>query len=142
MKTIILAGGSGTRLWPLSRKRFPKQFIKFMSYENSIFQETFKRSLMVSKIEDIYVVTNKKYKFLVMGEIEELGYDFEEDHILVEPEGKNTLPAICYGLKVACSTGNEIVAVFPSDHVIGKSEEFIEIIKKSEALARKRIITF
>jgi mannose-1-phosphate guanylyltransferase/mannose-6-phosphate isomerase len=74
MKTIILAGGSGTRLWPLSRERYPKQFIKLQGKEESLFQETFKRSLLLSNIDDIYVVTNEKYKFLVMGAVEELGY--------------------------------------------------------------------
>ena len=90
MKTIILAGGSGTRLWPLSRERYPKQFIKLQGKEESLFQETFKRSLLLSNIDDIYVVTNEKYKFLVMGAVEELGYTYNEENILVEPEAKNT----------------------------------------------------
>src|SRR6056297_2447290 len=98
MKTIILAGGSGTRLWPLSRERYPKQFIKFQGKKESLFQETFKRSMLLSDIEDIYVVTNEKYRFLVMGAVEELGYSYKEENILVEPEAKNTLPAICAGL--------------------------------------------
>ena len=91
MKTIILAGGSGTRLWPLSRERYPKQFIKLQGKEESLFQDTFKRSLLLSNIDDIYVVTNDKYKFLVMGAVEELGHTFNEENILVEPEAKNTL---------------------------------------------------
>ena len=62
MKIIILAGGSGTRLWPLSRERYPKQFIKLQGKKESLFQETFKRSLLLSNIDDILVVTNEKYK--------------------------------------------------------------------------------
>ncbi|MFB5311961.1 mannose-1-phosphate guanylyltransferase/mannose-6-phosphate isomerase [Enterococcus gallinarum] len=142
MKTIILAGGSGTRLWPLSRERYPKQFIKLQGKEESLFQETFKRSLLLSNIDNIYVVTNEKYKFLVMGAVEELGYTYNEENILVEPEAKNTLPAIYAGLNEIVKKGHDSVVVFPSDHTIAKSEEFAVIIKESEALTRDSIITF
>ena len=98
MKVIILAGGSGTRLWPLSRDRYPKQFIKLKGDQPSLFQETFTRSLLIADIDDIYVVTNEKYKFLVMGAVEEMGYDYKESNILSEPEAKNTLPAIYAGV--------------------------------------------
>ncbi|HBA02507.1 MAG TPA: mannose-1-phosphate guanylyltransferase/mannose-6-phosphate isomerase, partial [Clostridium sp.] len=74
MKVIILAGGSGSRLWPLSRDRYPKQFIKLQGDSSSLFQDTFKRSLLLVNLDEIYVVTNEKYKFLVMGAVEELGY--------------------------------------------------------------------
>jgi len=93
MKVLILAGGIGTRLWPLSRDRFPKQFIKFHDKEHSLFQETFKRSLLLADLDDIYIVTNRLYQFLVRADVEELGYQYQEDHILTEPEVKNTLPA-------------------------------------------------
>lgn len=142
MKTIILAGGSGTRLWPLSRERYPKQFIKLQGKEESLFQETFKRSLLLSNIDDIYVVTNEKYKFLVMGAVEELGYTYNEDNILVEPEAKNTLPAIYAGVNEIIKKGHDSVVVFPSDHMIVKSEEFATIIKESETLTKDSIITF
>jgi len=142
MKTIILAGGSGTRLWPLSRERYPKQFIKLQGKEDSLFQETFKRSLLLSNIDDIYVVTNEKYKFLVMGAVEELGYTYNEENILVEPEAKNTLPAIYAGVYEIIKKGHDSVVVFPSDHIIAKSEGFSAIIKESEALTKDSIITF
>jgi mannose-1-phosphate guanylyltransferase/mannose-6-phosphate isomerase len=142
MKTIILAGGSGTRLWPLSRDRYPKQFIKLQGKEESLFQETFKRSLLLSNINDIYVVTNEKHKFLVMGAIEELGCSYNEENILVEPEAKNTLPAIYAGVNEIIKKGHDSVVVFPSDHMISKSEEFATIIKESEALTKDSIITF
>lgn len=142
MKTIILAGGSGTRLWPLSRERYPKQFIKLQGKEESLFQETFKRSLLLSNIDDIYVVTNEKYKFLVMGAVEELGYSYNEDNILVEPEAKNTLPAIYAGVNEIIKKGADSVVVFPSDHTIAKEEEFAAIIKESVALTTDSIITF
>ena len=142
MKTIILAGGSGTRLWPLSRDRYPKQFIKIQGNEESLFQEAFKRSLLLSSIDDIYVVTNEKYKFLVMGAIDEIGYNYKEENILVEPEAKNTLPAIYAGVNEIIKKGNDSIVVFPSDHMIANGEEFAAIIKKSEALTKDSIITF
>jgi mannose-1-phosphate guanylyltransferase/mannose-6-phosphate isomerase len=142
MKTIILAGGSGTRLWPLSRERYPKQFIKLQGKKESLFQETFKRSMLLSDIDEIFVVTNEKYKFLVMGAVEELGYLYNEENILVEPEAKNTLPAIYAGVNEIIKKGHDSVVVFPSDHTIAKGEEFVAIIKESEALTNDSIITF
>ncbi len=142
MKTIILAGGSGTRLWPLSRERYPKQFIKLQGKEESLFQETFKRSLLLSNIDDIYVVTNEKYKFLVMGAVEELDYTYNEENILVEPDAKNTLPAIYAGVNEIVKNGHDSVVVFPSDHIIAKNEDFAAIIKESEPLTKDSVITF
>ncbi|QXE19795.1 mannose-1-phosphate guanylyltransferase/mannose-6-phosphate isomerase [Clostridium sp. 001] len=142
MKVIILAGGSGTRLWPLSRGRYPKQFIKLQGNKPSLFQETFKRSLLLADLDDIYVVTNEKYKFLVMGEVEELDYKYNESNIIVEPEVKNTLPAIYAGVYEIAKKGNDTVVVFPSDHMIIKGKEFANIIKSSEPLTKDSIITF
>lgn len=142
MKVIILAGGSGTRLWPLSRDRYPKQFIKLQMDKPSLFQDTFKRSLLLAALDDIYVVTNEKYKFLVVGAIEELGYEYNESNIIVEPEAKNTLPAIYAGVYEISRHGNDSVIVFPSDHMILKDQEFVRIIKDSEVLTNDSIITF
>lgn len=142
MKVIILAGGSGTRLWPLSRDRYPKQFIKLQGDKLSLFQETFKRSLLLADLNDIYVVTNEKYKFLVLGAIEELDYQYSESNILIEPEAKNTLPAIYAGVHEIAKKGNDSVVVFPSDHVILKEQKFVDSIRDSEALTRDSIITF
>jgi len=64
MKTLILAGGSGTRLWPLSRRYYPKQFIKLFDGK-SLFQKTVERSLLMSNPEDVFVITNKKHRFMV-----------------------------------------------------------------------------
>jgi mannose-1-phosphate guanylyltransferase/mannose-6-phosphate isomerase len=142
MKAVILAGGSGTRLWPLSRGSYPKQFIKFQEKKKSLFQETFERSALLTDIKNIYIVTNQKYKFLVMGSIEELGYKYDEENILVEPEAKNTLPAIYAGVHEIIKHGHETVIVFPSDHVIEKNLEFIQLIKNSEALTKDSLVTF
>ncbi|ETI69203.1 mannose-1-phosphate guanylyltransferase/mannose-6-phosphate isomerase [Neobacillus vireti] len=142
MKVIILAGGSGTRLWPLSRNRYPKQFIKLQGKKESLFQETFKRSLLLANADDIFVVTNEKYKFLVMGSVEELGYKYNENNILIEPNAMNTLPAICAGVHVIKSISSDTVVVFPSDHMIAKNNDFAELINASEVLTRDSLITF
>ena len=142
MKVIILAGGNGTRLWPLSRGSYPKQFIKLQDDKPSLFQQTFKRSLLLSCLNDIYIVTNKKYKFLVVGEIKELGYEYDESNIIIEPEAKNTLPAIYASVHEITKKGTDSVVVFPSDHMILKEKEFCDIIKDSEILTKDSIITF
>lgn len=142
MKAIILAGGSGTRLWPLSRNNYPKQFLKLKKMDKSIFQLSFERCLKLAGLSEIFIVTNINYKFLVLGQIEELGYNFNESQILVEPTGKNTLPAIYYGVKEIQKQGDDIAAVFPSDHLIDDEEKFVKIIKQGEQLAGEYIITY
>ncbi len=142
MKAVILAGGSGTRLWPLSRSNYPKQFLKLKSMDKSIFQLSFERCLKLTGLSQIYIVTNINYKFLVLGQIEELGYKFNEELILVEPSGKNTLPAICYAVKEIKKQGNDIAVVLPSDHLIAEDEKFIQTIMKGEQMAGEYIITF
>ena len=78
VKTIILAGGVGSRLWPLSRTYFPKQFVKMKGMEHSMFQRTYQRALLLGEPNDIYIVTNKDYQFLISGQIKELGIEADE----------------------------------------------------------------
>ena len=154
MKSIILAGGSGTRLWPLSREYYPKQFLRLKlrkpsvfesswKFKKSLFQKTFERTLgLTDDISDIYVITNEKHKFIVLGQIEELGYEFNENNILIEPVGRNTLPAIYYGVKEIKNHGDDVVGVFPSDQLIDDEEEFTSTVKKGEIIADNYIVTF
>lgn len=142
MKIIVMAGGSGTRLWPLSRTNFPKQFLKLYDMEKSIFQLTIERCLKICDLKDIYIVTNKDYKFLITGQIEELGYNIPEENILLEPQSKNTLPAIYNGVKTIQEKGNDVVAVFASDHLIGNPDVFADYIRSGIALSNQYLVTF
>ncbi len=139
MKSIILAGGSGTRLWPLSREKYPKQFLKFG--DMSLFQSTVDRCLEISKGNDILVVTNDAQKFLVIGQIKELGVCIPEENVLIEPSGKNTLPAICLGMKeIEKRYGASTVGIFPSDHILEKTA--MKTIADAELLSNEYLITF
>lgn len=144
MKILILAGGCGSRLWPLSRGRYPKQYIKLQGKTYSLFQETYKRSLMLTTYEDIYIVTNEKYKFITIGAIEELGLPYLEENIIIEPMAKNTLPAIYAGVFSILKKNyhNDHVLVLPSDHNILEDQSFVETIESSFDLSMKHLITF
>lgn len=139
MKTLILAGGSGTRLWPLSREFLPKQFIKLLD-DKSLFQKTVERSLIFSSPEDITVVANKNHKFLVYSQIEELKVDIPKENILLEPKSKNTLPAVYYAIKHADING--IVAVLPSDHVVEVDESYKRAFSDAANLAKDYLVIF
>lgn len=142
MKIIILAGGSGTRLWPLSRGRRPKQFIEFRKGMPSLFQQTLLRSLLLAGLGDIYVVTQEKYRLFIDDAVEELGYERGVVNIVIEPEAKSTLPAIYAGVAEIRKSGDDIVAVFPSDHLLASEEDFARNVRASAALASQALITF
>ncbi len=142
MKTVILAGGKGTRLWPLSREEFPKQFLKIFN-DKSLLQETLERALLFSKPDEVYIVTNEKYRFMVIQHIRELNVDIPDDNVILEPLAKNTLPAIFYGVKTILeNSGNDIVAVLPSDHLIKVNDSYIEAFKVARELAEEYLVTF
>jgi len=142
MKMIIMAGGSGTRLWPLSRTYYPKQFLKLSGMDKSIFQSTIERCLLMGEIKDLFLVTGKDYIHLVQGQIEELGYVLPAENILLEPEAKNTLPAILFAVQKIRETNDDICAVFASDHVIAQPQILADTILKSIPLANKNLVTF
>jgi len=139
MKSIILAGGVGTRLWPLSREYYPKQFIHLDGH--SLFQKTYERAIRLSDPDGIFVVTNEIHQYLVRDQIEEIGYTISDDHLLAEPEGKNTLPAIAWAMqRIRTIFSSATAVVFSSDHLLGKSA--LDQILAAEPLAGKNLVTF
>lgn len=128
---IILAGGSGTRLWPLSREKYPKQFLKLNS-EISLFQQTINR-ISNSDFLDPIIITNEDYRFIVAQQIKELK---KKCHIILEPFGKNTSAAICVAaLHSVKLYGEQInLLVLSSDHYFENFEEVLIKSKKAESL--------
>jgi mannose-1-phosphate guanylyltransferase/mannose-6-phosphate isomerase len=147
MKVVILAGGSGTRLFPLSRKNFPKQFLKLRG-ELSLFQETVERALkLVENPQNLIISTNKEYFFHLKNQLKALNFQNDTIQLITEPLSRNTAPAIALVAKYLIEKLNtpleERVLVIPSDHIIKPVEKFIEPVKNAESLAQKGfIVTF
>ncbi len=142
MKSLILAGGSGTRLFPLSREHYPKQFIKLFNGE-SLFQKTVKRQLLLSAATDITIITNRDHQFLIRDQLAEIGCDCP---VLTEPVGKNTLPAIYYGVKMYAESGadttDDRIAVVSSDHLIEPDDAFRAAFQSAARLADRHLVVF
>ena len=142
---IILAGGSGSRLWPVSRKSFPKQFLNLLDDEYTMLQKTFKRIENLDNISRPIVVCNEEHRFIVGHQMKEI--DIEPLEILLEPEGRNTTPAITIAalkaLDIYKDTNIEpILLVLSSDHQIEDINKFHSSINNSieEALKGNLII--
>ncbi len=136
MHSIILCGGSGTRLWPLSRKNFPKQFLT-LAGEKSLIQETFSRFRGVMPAENIVFVTNKENYYNVLNQIKEIEKNFDARQIIVEPASLNTLPAAIFAIKYLIEEKrvglSETIIISPADHYIKDAEKFSKIINKATA---------
>lgn len=145
MKVVILAGGGGTRLWPLSRKDFPKQFLRF-NEPLSLLQKTVRKFLHASFRSDVIVSTNQQYTALVKEQLQSIDPEGKCE-ILVEPERKNTAPAIALVVKYLESNGaltlEEPILVIPSDHSIKPESAFLDCLGKMAGIARQgNIVTF
>lgn len=142
MKIIILAGGGGTRLFPLSRDCYPKQFLHVIE-DKSLLAQTIERFLGLVEAKDIIIVTNERYIFHVQAELKTI--NAKEAHIITEPMGKNTAPAIAlaqsYCQDVLQCDDNEILFVSPSDHLIKPIDTFQDLIKNAQDIAKDNIVT-
>jgi mannose-1-phosphate guanylyltransferase len=139
MKMVIMAGGQGTRFWPLSRQDRPKQFLNVLG-KKTLFQLTVERLKKIVKTEDIFVICSNQYVPLVLSQAPELS----AEQVIVEPAPRNT--AACIGLAAAylhARFPDEIMGVFPSDHLISDEEQFREVTKQAGDLASKGfLVTF
>lgn len=123
---IIMAGGVGSRFWPLSRANRPKQFLDILGLGKSLLQMTYERFLKIVPQENILIVTNESYRDLIKEQLP----DLNNDQILGEPMAKNTAPCIAYAsYKIRSKYPDASCIVAPSDHLILNEDEFVSKIK-------------
>ena len=123
-----MAGGVGSRFWPVSRTAFPKQFIDFFGVGKTLIQSTYDRFANICPPENIFIVTNEIYVDLIKTQLPALS----ENQILAEPIMRNTAPCIAYGsMKIAEINPNAVIVVAPSDHTIANQDGFNQAINQS-----------
>ncbi len=136
MTNIILCGGSGTRLWPISRTLMPKQFVKLFDGQ-SLFQLTVERNHHICNRQ--YIVSNAEQYFLAVDQLNEM--QFRRNNFLLEPVGRNTAPAIA----LACFDfdAEDVVLISPSDHLIKDQEAYVKVVNRAKELADEGyLVTF
>ena len=136
---IIISGGSGTRLWPLSRTLQPKQFIPLIN-DTTLFQDTILR--LPKETANPIIICNENHRFLATEQLRQIGKD--SNGIILEPIGRNTAPAIALAALKLCKTSEDpILLVLPADHLIENTLSFHESIKVAKGLAEKnKLVTF
>ncbi len=137
---VILCGGAGTRLWPLSRKSYPKQFVPMIG-EGSLFQQSAARCSGPMFAAPV-VVTNSDFRFIVTQQLADIGID--PGKVLIEPEARNTAPALlAAALVVAADDPDALILAAPSDHYIEEVDTFLATVARGIDAARAgRIVTF
>ncbi|MDB4075047.1 mannose-1-phosphate guanylyltransferase [Crocinitomicaceae bacterium] len=137
--SLIMAGGIGSRFWPMSTPERPKQFLDVLGIGKSLLQMTYERLLYVSPVENIYILTNTDYKEMVLEQLP----DLTPDQVLCEPQRKNTAPCIAYAAaKIHALNANANLIVSPADHLIIQQDNFAETVNTGlKASAQGRIAT-
>ncbi|HMN69548.1 MAG TPA: mannose-1-phosphate guanylyltransferase, partial [Bdellovibrionales bacterium] len=136
MIPVILSGGSGTRLWPVSRAAYPKQFCEF--FDGSFLDNTIRR---LKPLGDVHILTTKSMQSLTQRAVKHEGLNLK--NVIFEPMGKNTAPAIallCHILELRGQT-EEIVGVFPSDHLIADENAFQKAVRLAGEVAARGFVT-
>ena len=135
---VILCGGSGSRLWPVSRSCRPKQFLKLIT-DNSMFQETLKLVSNPKYFHKPTIVTSEELKFLASGQLEDIG--LTPGLTILEPEGRNTAPAIAIAaLSIGLKDPNSTLLVLPSDHLIEDATAFRKAVQVGAWAAEKQVL--
>ncbi len=134
MIPVILSGGSGSRLWPLSRKQYPKQFLA-LTGQHSLFQQTLQR-LNVEGMDAPLVVCNVEHRFIVNEQLARMG--ITPQSLLLEPFGRNTAPAIALAaLRLIAEGRDDLILVLPADHVINDEPALREVLKLARTAAEE-----
>jgi mannose-1-phosphate guanylyltransferase/mannose-6-phosphate isomerase len=134
MTPIILSGGSGSRLWPLSRKLYPKQFLA-LTGEQTLFQQTLQR-LSIEGMQPPVLVSNQEHRFIVLEQMEQIGQ--QAQLLLLEPFGRNTAPAVAMAaLQLVAEGRDELMLVLPADHVLDDQQAFRQALALATVAAEK-----
>lgn len=140
MIPVILSGGSGSRLWPLSRKQFPKQFLA-LTGEHTLFQQTLQR-LNIEGLQAAMLVANQEHRFIVQEQLEQL--DLKAQMLFLEPFGRNTAPAVAIAAMQLMAEGrDELMLVLPADHVLDDQQAFHQaLLLGTQAAERGELVLF
>lgn len=131
---VIMAGGAGTRFWPLSTSKRPKQFLDVLNKGTTLLQDTFHRALSLCDKKRIIVITHKEYESLVKSQLP----DLPSENIWLEPYRKNTAPCIAYAAyKLKAKNPDAIMLVLSSDHIIQKEKAFVTAVQSCFNKAKK-----
>jgi len=133
-----MAGGVGSRFWPLSKQKYPKQFLDVLNTGKSLFQATYERFVQLCPKENIFIVANQDYESIIRSQIP----DIKSDQILLEPMTRNTAPCVAYAAyKILQIDEKAIMVVAPSDHLILNEIKFIDtVIKAMEFASDKDVL--
>ena len=140
---VILSGGSGTRLWPLSRESYPKQFLALDSRtKKTLLQKTYERLLGLEGLENPILICNEDHRFIVAEQFREINTDPQA--IILEPVGRNTAPAIAVAALQSISLGKDpLLLILASDHLIENNVEFQRVIQSAKIYANQgSLVTF
>ena len=142
IQPVILAGGTGSRLWPLSRELYPKQLLRLIDH-TSLLQTTMLRVQSLPDILPPVIVVGEEHRFITQSQVEELG-SCKDFTILLEPLGRNTAPAICGAAEFCRQLGDDIVLlILPADHVVLSVDKFVDAVARAASLAEEgAVVTF